>query len=174
MRLFKRASQPVSSMSNGQLASIFQWLAIAASVIAALSGGIALHFRNKASVETADMLSETIGKRWPPLNASEIEALAKSFEIIPKYRVQLMYVNPLGKPLAESLRDAFVKAGWSDQIIFTDGGGNHTGIIAGPGANKANVLKSAIESATKLKIYVDKPAASEVPDLLYLSVGILR
>jgi hypothetical protein len=46
------------------------------------------------------------------------------------------------------------------------------GIIAGPGAGKAGAMKAAIESSTKLKIVVDKPNASEIPDLIYLLVGI--
>lgn len=84
----------------------------------------------------------------------------------------LMYLNQLGKPLAETLYQAFIKAGWSDFVTFMDGGGNHLGIIAGPGANKAGALKAAIESTTRLRVSVDKPDQPEATNFVYLFVGI--
>jgi hypothetical protein len=160
-------------MSNGQIASIFQWVAIAASIAAALSGGVALHFRNRASVETADMLSATIGKRWLPLTSRQIELLTKELETTPKYPVQLMYLNQLGKDLAESIHTAFIKAGWNEQVKFMPGAGNHFGIIAGAGTETAAALKVAIEKSTTLKVELDKPNVSD-RGLVYLFIGINR
>jgi hypothetical protein len=82
-----------------------------------------------------------------------------------------MYLNQLGKPLTETIYQAFVKAGW-DGTTLSDGGGSNLGIIAGPGRDKATAIKTAIESSTKLKVSVDKPDKQEVPDLIYLLVGI--
>ena len=79
------------------------------------------------------MLGVTVGTAWAPLTSQEISDLRLALRNIPKHRVQLMYVNQLGKSLAETLREAFVKADWSD-IMFSDGGGNHFSIIVGPGA----------------------------------------
>jgi hypothetical protein len=90
---------------------------------------------------------------------------------MPKHRVQLMYVNQSGKPLTDTLYEAFNKAGWSDQITYGDGGGSSLGIIAGPGASNAKTLKEAIESTTKLKVSLDKPTVPGI-DLVYLFVGI--
>jgi hypothetical protein len=55
---------------------------------------------------------------------------------------------------------------------LSDGGGNHLGIIVGPGADKAGAMKSAIEGATRLKVSVDKPNVPEIGDLVYLFIGI--
>jgi hypothetical protein len=117
------------------------------------------------------VLGVTVGTAWAPLTSQEISDLSLALRNIPKHRVQLMYVNQLGKSLAETLREAFLKADWSD-IMFSDGGGNHFGIIAGPGANKAGALKFAIEASTRLKVSVNKPNAPERAEVVYLSVGI--
>jgi hypothetical protein len=119
------------------------------------------------------MLSETIGKRWPPLTSQQVEALTKELETTPKYRVQLMYMNQLGKDLAESIHTAFIKAGWGDQVTFMPGGGGHFGIIAGAGSATAAALKIAIEKSTNLKVELDK---ANVPEwsVVYLFIGINR
>ena len=118
------------------------------------------------------VLGVTIGKPWTPLTSQEIADLSLKLRDIPKHRVQLMYLNQLGKPLAETLYQAFIKAGWSDFVTFMDGGGNHLGIIAGPGANKAGALKAAIESTTRLRVSVDTPDQPEATNFVYLFVGI--
>jgi hypothetical protein len=114
----------------------------------------------------------TVGRPWTPLTSQEIADLSLRLRDIPKHRVQLMYLSQLGKPLAETLNQAFIKAGWSDSVTLSDGGGNHLGIIVGPGANKAGALKAAIEGTTRLRVSVDKPDRAEVPDFVYLFVGI--
>jgi hypothetical protein len=117
------------------------------------------------------VLSVAVGSWWTPLTSQEIADLSGKLIAMPKHRVQLMYLNQLGKPLAETIYQAFIKAGW-DGTTLSDGGGNHLGIIAGPGRDKATAIKTAIESSTKLKISVDKPDKPEMPDLIYLFVGI--
>lgn len=117
------------------------------------------------------VLGITVGSWWAPLTTLEIADLSGKLLALPKHRVQLMYLNQLGKPLAETIHQAFLKAGW-DGATLTDGGGNHLGIIAGPGTQKASAIKAAIESSTKLKVSVDKPDRPEIPDLVYLFVGI--
>jgi hypothetical protein len=72
--------------------------------------------------------------------------------------------------LAESIFKAFTTAGWTEATL-SGGGGNHLGIIAGPGTTKATLIKEAIESTTNLKVALDKPNSTEW-DLIYLFVGI--
>jgi hypothetical protein len=117
------------------------------------------------------VLSVTVGKQWDVLSNSEIAALAEKLRPMAQHRVQLMYLNQLGKPLAETIYEAFTRAGWT-MVTLSDGGGSHLGIIAGPGSNKAGAMKDAIESSTKLKVTVDKPNKQELGDLIYLFVGI--
>lgn len=117
------------------------------------------------------ILGITVGKPWPPLSSQEIADLSVKLMSLPKHPVQLMYLNQLGKPLAETLYQAFIEAGWLDEVKLMDGGGNHLGIIAGAGADKAAAVKQAIESATKLKVSLDKPNVPEWGGI-YLFVGI--
>lgn len=117
------------------------------------------------------VLNLTIGKQWDPLGPEEIADLSGKLTTIPRMRVQLMYQNQLGKDLAQSVFDAFQKAGWSD-VTLSDGGGSTVGIIAGPGANQATAIKAVFEGSTKLKIQVDKPTAPEMPSFIYLLIGI--
>lgn len=119
------------------------------------------------------LLGLTVGRPWDPLTPHEIADLSAKLHALPKHRVQLMYLNQLGKPLAETIFQAFTQAGWTG-VTLSDGGGNHFGIIAGPGANLAGAIKSAVESATRLKVSVDKPNAQEMADFVYLFVGINR
>lgn len=116
------------------------------------------------------IISVTIGYDWQPLSNIQIDELAAKLATLSKHRVQIMYGNQLGKDLARSFYKAFEKAGW-DGVTFSDGGGAHLGIIAGPGANKAGLLKQAIESTTPYKIELDKPTTTELGDLVYLFVG---
>jgi hypothetical protein len=117
------------------------------------------------------ILGVTIGRPWDPLTTQEVADLSMKLGEIPRHRVQLMYLNQLGKPLAESIFKAFSKAGWTEATL-SDGGGNHLGITAGAGANKAAAIKRAIESTTRLKVSLDKPDTPEWGDLIYLFVGI--
>jgi hypothetical protein len=116
------------------------------------------------------IISVTIGYPWKPLTDQQINDLSHRLGQLQKHRVQIMYANQLGKDLAHSFYRAFQKANW-DGATFSDGGGAHLGIIAGTGAAKAGLLKQAIESATPLKIELDKPTTPEFGDLVYLFVG---
>jgi hypothetical protein len=115
------------------------------------------------------ILGVTIGKPWPSLSPTEISDLSLKLATLPKHRVQ--YLNQLGKSLAQSIFEAFTKAGWLE-VTLSDGGGNHLGIIAGAGKGMAGRVKGAIESTTRLKIALDKPNKPEWGDLIYLFVGI--
>ncbi|MEY9184892.1 hypothetical protein [Bradyrhizobium sp. USDA 313] len=115
------------------------------------------------------IISVTVGYNWSPLTEHQIEDLADRLSSLQKHRVQIMYVNQLGKDLAQSFHKAFVKAGW-DGATFSDGGGAHHGIIAGAGAAKAGLLKQAIEATTPYKVELDKPTVAEW-DVVYLFVG---
>lgn len=116
------------------------------------------------------IISVTIGYPWKPLTEQQITDLAQRLTQIPKHRVQIMYLNQLGKDLAQTFYRAFQKAQW-DGATLSDGGGSHLGIISGAGSNKAGALKAAIEATTPYKIDLDKPAAPEFGDLVYLFVG---
>jgi hypothetical protein len=117
------------------------------------------------------ILGVTVGKPWEPLTDQEIGDLSAKLSDLPQHRVQLMYLNQLGKPLAETIFRAFLKAGWSE-VTISDGGGNHLGIIAGAGTKMAARIKDALESTTRLKVTLDKPDKPEWGDLIYLFVGI--
>src|SRR5215216_273339 len=54
------------------------------------------------------VLGVTVGTNWTPLTSHEVADLSLKLMDIPKHRVQLMYLNQLGKPLAETLHQAFV------------------------------------------------------------------
>jgi hypothetical protein len=145
-------------------------------------------FKNKLSVSSPDeaktkvdrlegelaglnkIISVTIGYEWKPLTERQADDLSKILAQLQKQRVQIMYVNQLGKNLARSFHQAFQKAGW-DGATLSDGGGAHLGIIAGPGTNKAGILKKAIETATPYTVELDKPTSPEWGDLVYLFVG---
>jgi hypothetical protein len=116
------------------------------------------------------IISVTVGYAWKPLTERQIDDLSDRLSKLQKHRVQIMYVNQLGKNLAQSIYQAFQKAGWNGATL-SDGGGAHLGIIAGPGANKAGLLKDAIEAATPAKVELDKPTIPEWGDLVYLFVG---
>ncbi|GAA0004402.1 hypothetical protein [Bradyrhizobium diazoefficiens] len=145
-------------------------------------------FKNKLAVSTPDeaktkldrlegelkglnkIISVTIGYPWAPLAGRQIDDLAAALAKLEKHRVQIMYANQLGKDLAQTLFQAFQKAGW-EGATFSDGGGAHLGIIAGAGAKKAALLKQAIETTTRLHVELDKPTVPEYGDLVYLFVG---
>jgi hypothetical protein len=145
-------------------------------------------FKSKLSVSSADeaktkvdrlegeltglnrIISVTIGYPWKALTEQQVGDLSQRLAQMQKHRVQIMYANQLGKDLAQSFYRAFQKANW-EGATFSDGGGAHLGIIAGAGANKAGLLKQAIESATPFKVELDKPTTPEFGDLVYLFVG---
>src|SRR6266403_1033215 len=106
----------------------------------------------KAKIDALeDKVRNTIGDRWEVLTKDESDKLVSLIAALPKRRIQVMYVNYLGKNLAKSFADAFEKAGWTD-VVFSEGGGLGYGISTGRGNGLALTLKSAIESSTKRKV----------------------
>jgi len=116
------------------------------------------------------IFSATIGYEWKPLTDRQVADLAGRLAVMEKHIVSIMYVNQLGKELAQTFHHAFLEAGW-EQVQLSDGGGAHHGIIAGSGSERAGRLKQAIESSTPYKIDLNRPADSDGP-FVYLIIGI--
>ena len=145
-------------------------------------------FKNKLSVSSPDearakvdklegelagmnrIIAVTVGYHWTQRTDTEVNELAGKLSSIPKHRVLIMYGTELGRELAQSLYRAFQKAGW-EGATFSDGSGAHLGIIAGPGASRAGLIKQAIEATTRYKIDLDKPTNSDSGNVIYLFVG---
>ncbi len=113
----------------------------------------------------------TIGSRWQPLTQTESDRLTAAVAPLPKRRIQVMYANQLGKDLAQSIADAFTKAGWTE-VIFSEGGGLGIGIGTGRGNGMALTVKQAIESSTKFKVSSFGPDETDSPGFAFVSVGI--
>ena len=87
----------------------------------------------KAKIDALeDKVRNTIGDRWEVLTKDESDKLVSLIAALPKRRIQVMYVNYLGKNLAKSFADAFEQAGWTD-VVFSEGGGLGYGISTGRG-----------------------------------------
>jgi hypothetical protein len=116
--------------------------------------------------------NEVIGKRWPPLSKANADRLSENLKpIANNFRVQIMYSNALGKELAESVRDAFTNAGFTN-FTFGLGGGLEPGLSVGVGSKDTLMLKSAIEGATHPKVFISRPDEAQWANLVYLSIGI--
>ena len=113
---------------------------------------------------------ETIGKKWIPLTATEMDQLSAQLPDIPKVRIQVMYENQLGRELAENLFACFRKAGWPDATIST-GAGFGLGISVGQGPI-VEPVRTAIERATKLRVRLYEPVQPETPGYMFIGVGI--
>ncbi len=126
----------------------------------------------KAKIETLqNIISQTIGAKWPPLTKDQSERLTAAVATLSKRRIQVMYANQLGKELAQSIADAFVKAGWKD-MHFSEGGGLGIGVGTGRGNGMALTLKQAVESSTGLKVDSFGPDEPDTPGIVFVSVGI--
>jgi hypothetical protein len=167
------------------------WLAVGWSYSAVLSGKSAqielqdrqlADYRDKlkgATPEEAkakidaleDKVRNTIGDRWEVLTKDESDKLVSLIAALPKRRIQVMYVNYLGKNLAKSFADAFEQGGWTD-VVFSEGGGLGYGISTGRGNGLALTLKSAIESSTKRKVNSFGPTEDGERSGLFVAVGI--
>jgi hypothetical protein len=115
-------------------------------------------------------VKSTIGAKWEPLTNDEIISLSANVNALEKRRIQIMYGNQLGKDMAQSISDAFTKAGWP--VIFCEGGGLGIGVSTGPGNGMAYILKQAIEATTKLKVALVRPEEPDIPDIVFVAVGI--
>jgi len=119
-----------------------------------------------------EKVRHTIGDKWTPLSSAEIAALKEKLAALPKkIRVQIMYENYLGKDLAQTFYDAFKQAGW-DGAWLTNGSGLGNGVTVGQGSEITVQLKTAIESASNIKVDLVRPNQPEYLNLVFLAVGI--
>jgi hypothetical protein len=116
-----------------------------------------------------DTLRKMIGQNWEPLNKSQIATLAAKLREIKKSRAQIMYENPRGKELAQSIFDAFKQAEWQEAWLST-GVGLGDGIVVG-WSSRAVAVKEALESTAKLPVWA-KDTEKEIQDLIIVGVGI--
>jgi hypothetical protein len=173
------ASAPISFAIAVVVAAAVIWLAIGRSYRGALAKNAQIEpngpTQDVAQAQTdvlAQMVASTLGSRWEPLNEAQIAALSAKLTDIPKIRVQIMYDNALGKELAQSLYDAFHQAEWRGTTLGI-GSGLGPGVTIGQGAGTATfALKSAIETASKVKVEILRPDQPQWPGVVFLAVGI--
>jgi hypothetical protein len=114
----------------------------------------------------------TIGSHWTPLTSDESAKLTAAVSGLEKRRIQVMYVNQLGKELAQSIADALRRGGWTD-MHFSEGGGLGIGISTGRGNGMAFKLKDAIEASTRFKkVESYGPNEADAPGIVFVGVGI--
>jgi hypothetical protein len=124
----------------------------------------------RAKIEALeDKIRNTIGDRWDVLTKEEAKKLSELIAPIPKRRIQVMYLNYLGKDLARNIADVFEQAGWD--VAYSEGGGLGEGVSTGRGNGAALTLKAAIEAATRLKVGSIRPDEKD-GGLLFVAVGI--
>lgn len=114
-------------------------------------------------------LRKMIGNNWEPLRRPQIANLAIKLKEIKKSRAQIMYENPRGKELAQSILDAFKEAGW-DEAWMSQGSGLGDGIVVG-WSSRAVAVKEALEATAKLPVWA-KDTEKEIPDLVIVGVGL--
>lgn len=126
----------------------------------------------KAKIDALEeKVRNTVGDRWEVLTKDEFAKLVELLAPLPKRKVQIMYVNYLGKDLARSFADVFEMAGWPE-VVFSEGGGLGEGVSTGRGNGMAFTLKAAIEAATKLKVGSFGPTEPDFPGIVFVAVGI--
>jgi hypothetical protein len=126
----------------------------------------------KAKIDALEeKVHNTIGYRWDVLTKDEFLKLVDLVAPLSKRRIQVMYVNYLGKDLARSFADAFERAGWPE-VVLSEGGGLGEGVGTGRGNGMALTLKAAIESATKLKVSSFGPTEPDLPGIVFIAIGI--
>jgi len=120
------------------------------------------------ALETA--AKETIGKKWQPLTATEMDHLTGQLKAAAKIRVHIMFENQLGKELAENMLACFKRAEWPD-VKATTGAGFGLGVSVGHGPI-VEPVKLAIERATKLRPHLYDPPQSEMAGFMFIGIGI--
>lgn len=113
---------------------------------------------------------ETIGKKWTPLTAAEMDELSRQLMATPKIKVHIMYENQLGRELAENLFSCFKKAGWPDAKMTT-GSGFGLGITVGHGP-VVDPVRTAIERTTRLRVHMYEPLQPEMSEAMFIGIGI--
>jgi hypothetical protein len=118
-------------------------------------------------------IRRTIGSKWTPLTAQQVQALSREVAPIEKRRLQVMYQNPYGKELARTIADAFEGAGWD--VHYSTGSGFEEGLFVGRSPIVGPLLKAAIERATPLTVIYEEPTKAWGPDTptspVYVAVG---
>jgi hypothetical protein len=127
----------------------------------------------KAKIDALEKrIALTIGSPWMPLTSDESTRLTAAVAGLEKRRIQVMYVNQLGKELAQSIADAFTRGGWTD-MHFSEGGGLGIGISTGRGNGMAFKLKDAIEGSTRFKrVESYGPDEADTQGVVFVGVGI--
>jgi hypothetical protein len=130
---------------------------------------------DQAKAKIADLerrVNLTIGSKWEPLSKDESSRLTAAVAKLTPRKIQVMYVNQLGRSLAQSIADAFVAAGWSD-MHFSEGGGLGIGVSTGRGNGMALKLKEAIETSTRFNtVHSFGPTEPDYPGVVFVGVGI--
>jgi hypothetical protein len=125
----------------------------------------------RAKIEALEhTIRVTVGSKWETLSKTQISALAQKLKDIDKSRATVMYENALGKPLAQSIFDAFQEAGWTEANL-TPGSGLGEGIVVG-WSSRAVAIGKILESTAKLKRVWAKDTEKEIHDLVIVGVGI--
>jgi len=97
-------------MTPGFLSQIFSWTAIACSVLAAVSGALALHYRTTAGKQQAAEINRLKPRslRDDQLNKLLVQLSQRQGTVGFIYRL----MDGEGKDYSEALGKVFVKAGW--------------------------------------------------------------
>ena len=124
----------------------------------------------KRAVEVIERLETVIGDQWQPLDTDQVETLRKAVAELPfKGRVQIMYLNSLGKSFALSIANAFRAAQWD--VMFSTGGGFETGVEVGPGRNTPQLI-GALSSVIDKALLVPKRAEDDsIENFYFVGVG---
>lgn len=125
----------------------------------------------RAKLERVEyIVNKAVGYEWPVLTDYESAALAAAVKDLPKQHLIVMFHDELGRPLAESIVDAFKQAGWTD-VVCTEGQGLGVGLSTGRGDGMALALKTAIEHMTHFNVS-SMGADEKDTGFLFVSVGV--
>jgi hypothetical protein len=113
----------------------------------------------------------TIGPAWRPLRQLEIARLKENLGKLPKSRIQIMYSNHLGAPLAGEFAEIFRDLGWTIGSLG-EGSSLGFGISTGRGSGGAIALKKVIEASTDFLVSSFGPDEVDTPGFVFLSVGV--
>ncbi|WP_147270259.1 MULTISPECIES: hypothetical protein [Rhodopseudomonas] len=123
----------------------------------------------KRAVEIIERLEVVIGEQWSPLDTEQVETLRVAVTRIPfKGTIQVMYLNALGKSLAQSIATAFRAAQW--EVRFSTGGGFESGVEYGRGTH-AMELGKALASVIDPALLNGRGTEETSQNLYFIGVG---
>jgi len=127
----------------------------------------------KAKVEALERtINLVVGSKWEPLTKDEIERFASKLREIPPKFTNILYENQLGKDLAQTLLEAFKRAGWPE-VWASHGMGHGLGLNVGYGSGTALKIKNAVEASTKLRPTLQAPDEQETEgSIFFVGIGI--